>query len=36
MQHLVAKPEHNGKLARELSFDVHTGQYGVVLDDWKG
>ena len=33
MQRLVAKPEHNGKRARVLSFDVRTGRYRVALDD---
>jgi hypothetical protein len=35
VQRLVAKPEHNGKLARVLSFDALTGRYGVALDDGK-
>jgi hypothetical protein len=35
VQRLVAKPEHNGKRARVLSFDTRTGRYGVVLDDGK-
>ncbi len=30
---LVAKPEHNGKRARVLSFDTRTGRYTVALDD---
>jgi hypothetical protein len=32
---LVAKPEHNGKRARVVSFDAHTGRYTVALDDGK-
>ena len=35
VQRLVAKPEHNGKSARVLSFDAHTGRYAVALDDGK-
>jgi uncharacterized protein YjhX (UPF0386 family) len=35
VQRLVAKPEHNGKRARVLSFDARTGRYAVVLDDGK-
>jgi hypothetical protein len=35
VQRLVAKPEHNGKRARVLSFDARTGRYGVALDDGK-
>jgi hypothetical protein len=35
VQRLVAKPEHNGKRARVLSFDAHTGRYAVALDDRK-
>jgi hypothetical protein len=35
VQRLVAKPEHNGKRARVLSFDAHTGRYAVALDDGK-
>jgi hypothetical protein len=35
VQRLVAKPEHNGKRARVLSFDVRTGRYSVSLDDGK-
>ena len=35
VQRLVAKPEHNGKRARVLSFDTRTGQYAVALDDGK-
>ena len=35
MQRLVAKPEHNGKRARVLSFDARTGRYAVSLDDGK-
>jgi hypothetical protein len=34
-QRLVAKPEHNGKRARVLSFDARTGRYAVALDDGK-
>jgi hypothetical protein len=30
---LVAKPEHNGKCARVVSFDARTGRYAVALDD---
>ena len=33
LQRLVAKPEHNGKRARVVSFDGHTGRYAVALDD---
>jgi tetratricopeptide (TPR) repeat protein len=33
VQRLVAKPEHNGKLASVVAFDARTGRYGVVLDD---
>jgi hypothetical protein len=33
VQRFVAKPEHNGKRARVLSFDSHTGRYAVALDD---
>ncbi len=33
VQRLVAKPEHNGKRARVLSFDVRIGRYAVALDD---
>jgi hypothetical protein len=33
VQRLVAKPAHNGKRARVLSFDARTGRYAVVLDD---
>ena len=33
VQRLVAKPEHNGKQARVLSFDVRTGRYVVALED---
>ena len=32
-QRLVAKPEHNGKRARVLSFDACRGRYCVALDD---
>ena len=35
VQRLVAKPEHNGKRARVLSFDARTGRYVVALDDGK-
>ncbi len=35
MQRLVAKPEHNGKRARVLSFDARTGRYAVSLEDGK-
>jgi tetratricopeptide (TPR) repeat protein len=35
VQRLVAKPEHNGKLARVVSFDLRTGRYAVLLDDGK-
>jgi tetratricopeptide (TPR) repeat protein len=35
VQLLVAKPEHNGKRARVLSFDARTGRYAVALDDGK-
>ena len=35
VQRLVAKPEHNGKRARVVSFDVRTGRYGLALDDGK-
>jgi hypothetical protein len=35
VQRLVAKPEHNGKHARVVSFDARTGRYAVVLDDEK-
>jgi tetratricopeptide (TPR) repeat protein len=35
VQRLVAKPEHNGKRARVLSFDACTGRYAVALDDGK-
>jgi hypothetical protein len=33
VQRLVAKPKHNGKRARVVSFDAHTGRYAVALDD---
>jgi hypothetical protein len=33
VQRLVAKPEHNGKHARVLSFDACTGRYAVALAD---
>jgi hypothetical protein len=36
VQRLVAKPEHNGKSARVLSFDACRGRYCVALDDGKG
>jgi hypothetical protein len=35
VQRLVAKPDHNGKRARVLSFDARTGRYAVALDDGK-
>ena len=35
VQQLVAKPEHNGKRARVLSFDARAGRYTVELDDGK-
>ena len=35
VQRLGAKPEHNGKRARVLSFDARTGRYAVALDDGK-
>jgi hypothetical protein len=35
VQRLVAKPEYNGKRARVLSFDEHSGRYVVALDDGK-
>jgi hypothetical protein len=35
VQRLVAKPEHNGKRARVVSFDACTGRYAVSLDDGK-
>ena len=35
VQRLVAKPEHNGKRARVVSFDARTGRYVVALDDGK-
>ena len=35
VQRLVAKPEHNGKRARVLSFDARTGRYAVSLEDGK-
>ncbi len=35
VQPLVAKPEHNGKRARVVSFDARTGRYAVALDDGK-
>jgi tetratricopeptide (TPR) repeat protein len=35
VQRLVAKPEHNGKRARVVSFDARTGRYAVALDDGK-
>jgi hypothetical protein len=35
VQRLVAKPEHNGKRARVLSFEARTGRYAVALDDGK-
>ena len=33
VQRLVAKPEHNGKRARVVSFDARSGRYRVALDD---
>ena len=33
VQRLVAKPEHNGKRARVVSFDARSGRYCVALDD---
>ena len=33
VQRLVAKPEHNNKRARVLSFDARSGRYCVALDD---
>ena len=33
VQRLVAKPEHNGKRARVVSFDARSGRYCVGLDD---
>jgi tetratricopeptide (TPR) repeat protein len=33
VQRLVAKPEHNGKRARVLSFDARTGRYAMALED---
>jgi tetratricopeptide (TPR) repeat protein len=35
VQRLVAKPEHNGKRARVVSFDARTGRYVVSLEDGK-
>jgi tetratricopeptide (TPR) repeat protein len=35
VQRLVAKPEHNGKRARVMSFDAYTGRYAVALEDGK-
>jgi tetratricopeptide (TPR) repeat protein len=35
VQRLVAKPEHNGKSARVVSFDARTGRYAVSLEDGK-
>jgi hypothetical protein len=35
VQRLVAKPEHNGKRARVVSFDARSGRYCVALDDGK-
>ncbi len=34
-QRLFAKPEHNGKRARVVSFDARTGRYAVALEDGK-
>jgi hypothetical protein len=33
VQRLVAKPEHNGRRARVVSFDARSGRYCVALDD---
>ncbi len=33
VQRLVAKPEHNGKRARVVSFDARNGRYCVAQDD---
>jgi tetratricopeptide (TPR) repeat protein len=33
VQRLVAKPEHNGKRARVVSFDARSGRYCEALDD---
>ena len=35
LQRLIAKPEHNGKRARVVSFDARTGRYAVSLEDGK-
>ena len=35
VQQLIAKPEHNGKLARVLSLDAHTDRYVVALEGGK-
>ena len=35
VQRLVAKPEHDGKRARVVSFDARTGRYAMALDDGK-
>ena len=35
VKQLVAKPEHNGKRARVVSFDAGTGRYAVSLEDGK-
>ena len=35
VQRLVAKPEHNGKRARVVSFDARTSRYAVALEDGK-
>jgi hypothetical protein len=35
VQRLIAKPEHNGKRARVVSFDARTSRYAVSLDDGK-
>jgi hypothetical protein len=35
VERLVAKPEHNGKRGRVLSFDARTGRYAVSLEDGK-
>ncbi len=35
VQRLVAKPEHNSKLARVVSFDARSWRYCVALDEGK-
>ena len=35
VQRLVAKPEHNGKRARVVSFDARSWRYCVALDEGK-